>query len=213
MEVVKIRHNTPEWLEMRRTGIGASDAAAVLGISPFKTNVELWEEKVGLRAPDDLSDNPLVQYGKDAEDPLIRLFALDHPELEVWQDKEVVYRNGFMFASLDAEAKEGDDLGEIENKTAEARSAAAFKKWIGQIPDYYYAQVVHQLAVTGRKFAYINAQIKRFYMDGTTEKITREYRFNRDEMLTDIAYLVQKETEFWRCVERRERPALILPRI
>ena len=44
MEVVKIRHNTPEWLEMRRTGIGASDAAAVLGISPFKTNVELWAQ-------------------------------------------------------------------------------------------------------------------------------------------------------------------------
>ncbi len=213
MEIVKIRHNTPEWLAMRSTGIGASDAAAVLGISPFKTNVDLWEEKVGLRAQDDLSDNPLVQYGKDAEDPLIRLFALDHPELEVWQDKEVVYRNGFMFASLDAEAKEGDDLGEIENKTAEARSAVAFKKWIGQVPDYYYAQVVHQIAVTERKFAYLNAQIKRFYMDGTTEKITREYRFNRDEMLEDIAYLVQKETEFWGYVERRERPPLVLPRI
>lgn len=48
VEKIKLKHNSPEWLAFRRKGIGASDAAAVLGLSKWTTNVELWEEKVGL---------------------------------------------------------------------------------------------------------------------------------------------------------------------
>lgn len=51
-----------EWLEARRDGLGASDAAAVLGISPWKTNVQLWEEKCRLVQPEDIGDKPAVQY-------------------------------------------------------------------------------------------------------------------------------------------------------
>lgn len=213
LERLKIQHNSPEWLEMRRTGIGGSDAAAVLGISPFKSNVELWEEKVGLRAPADLSDDPLVNYGKEAEEHLVKLFALDHPEMEVWTDKTVVYRRGCMFASLDAEAKEDTLRGEIEVKSALARSAAAFKKWQDQIPDYYYAQIIHQLNVTGFDFAVCDAQIKRYFANGTMEKVTREYRFDRRNVAGDMEYLAAKVKEFWGYVERRERPPLVLPRI
>ena len=46
-ERVRIKHGTDEWLAFRNTGIGGSDAAAVLGENPWKTNVELWEEKTG----------------------------------------------------------------------------------------------------------------------------------------------------------------------
>ncbi len=35
-----------EWLGLRKTGIGGSDAAVILGISPFKSTLELWNEKV-----------------------------------------------------------------------------------------------------------------------------------------------------------------------
>lgn len=69
-----------EWLEARRDGLGASDAAAVLGISPWKTNVQLWEEKCRLVQPEDIGDKPAVQYGNDAEPLLRQFFALDHPE-------------------------------------------------------------------------------------------------------------------------------------
>lgn len=65
LEKIKLEHNSPEWLEFRKTGIGGSDAAAILGLSPFKTNVEVWEEKVGLRVSDDISDSPQVKYGKE----------------------------------------------------------------------------------------------------------------------------------------------------
>ena len=62
LEIIKLKHNSPEWLAFRKTGLGGSDAAAILGLSPFKTNVEVWEEKVGLREPEDISDKPEETY-------------------------------------------------------------------------------------------------------------------------------------------------------
>ena len=72
-----------EWLEARKDGLGASDAAALLGLSPWKTNVQLWEEKCGLVIPEDIGDKPYVRYGNDAEPLLRSFFALDHPEYRV----------------------------------------------------------------------------------------------------------------------------------
>lgn len=79
LEKIKLEHNSPEWLAFRKSGIGGSDAAAILGISPFRTNVEVWEEKVGLKIPEDISEEPQVKYGKESEDLLVQLFALDYP--------------------------------------------------------------------------------------------------------------------------------------
>lgn len=47
--------NREEWLEERKKGIGGSDVACILGMSPYKSNVELWEEKVGIREAEDIS--------------------------------------------------------------------------------------------------------------------------------------------------------------
>ena len=64
-------------MEERKKGIGASDAACVLGRNPYKTNVELWEEKTGIRQSEDISDKPHVKYGTEAEQYLRELFRLD----------------------------------------------------------------------------------------------------------------------------------------
>ena len=61
LEKVKLKHNPQSGCSPRKSGIGSSEAAAILGLSPFKTNVEVWEEKVGLREPKDISDNPAVK--------------------------------------------------------------------------------------------------------------------------------------------------------
>ena len=71
-----------EWLG-NRSGIGGSDASAVLGLNPYKSNTELWEEKTGKRVPEDISHKDYVQYGHDAEPLLRKLFALDYPEYKV----------------------------------------------------------------------------------------------------------------------------------
>ena len=67
------------WLNARH-GIGGSDASAVLGLNPYKTNTELYLEKTGQRTAPDISDKDYVKYGHDAEPLLRSLFALDHPE-------------------------------------------------------------------------------------------------------------------------------------
>lgn len=213
-EIVRIQHNTPEWLAYRLSGIGGSDAAAVLGLSPFKTNVEVWEEKVGARQAEDISDKPYVLYGQEAETPLVSLFRLDYPEYSATIDKMVVYRRGFMFASLDGELTEraSGRRGVLEVKTTELYKRADLSKWNGCIPMYYYIQVLHQLIVTGWDFSVLKAQIKLpTPQDGQQETITRHYAFERKDRLADMKYLYLKEREFWGYVERRERPPLLLP--
>ena len=39
--------NREEWLKERKKGIGASEASCIIGVNPWKTNVELWQEKTG----------------------------------------------------------------------------------------------------------------------------------------------------------------------
>ena len=72
-----------DWLAERAKGIGSSDVAALLGLSPYKSNTELWEEKVGIRKPTDISEVEYVRNGTMSEDPLRRLFDVDYPEYEV----------------------------------------------------------------------------------------------------------------------------------
>ena len=59
--------NRTAWLKARRKGIGGSDAASVLGISPWKSNVQLWKEKTGIAEPEDISDKEAVRFGKESE--------------------------------------------------------------------------------------------------------------------------------------------------
>ena len=72
--------NEAEWHAARLKGIGGSEAAAVIGQSPWCSNVELWKRKTGRATSPDISNNGAVQYGHDAE-PLLRgLFALDYAD-------------------------------------------------------------------------------------------------------------------------------------
>lgn len=66
------------WHFHRRLGIGASEVAAVLGLNPYKTPIEVWEEKTGRRAPADLSDNLKVRVGIKTEAVVAELYAEDH---------------------------------------------------------------------------------------------------------------------------------------
>ena len=64
-------HDFPDeaaWLAGRMNGIGGSDASAVVGMNPYKTNIELFEEKTGRMIPGDISEKPYVIYGKRAEE-------------------------------------------------------------------------------------------------------------------------------------------------
>lgn len=215
-EVIKLQHNTPEWLAFRKNGIGASDASAVLGMSNWVTNIELWEEKVGLREPRDLSDSEVVKYGSEAEEYNVRLFALQYADrYKTKVDKSVVYlKNGFQFASLDGELEEIQTkiLGIYEGKTVLATSNLAWEEWRGQIPQKYYIQVLHQMLVTERKFVVIRPEFRWIDEDGEIVTKCKHIKITQDQgVLSDMKYLDEAEHEFWGYVKRGERPPRLLP--
>lgn len=210
-----------EWLKARQKGIGGSDAASVLGISPWKTNVQLWEEKTGITEPEDISEKEVVRFGKESEAAIRQLFQLDFPEYQVSYDEFGIIANEpdcpFIFATLDGELTDQNGRkGILEIKTTEIRRPIDWKKWKGQVPDYYYAQIVHQLLATGYDFAILKARIRErrdIFGEFGWSVTVRHYLFERSPLLEDIAYLKEKEIAFWRAVQTKTRPALILPEL
>lgn len=217
-EIIKLKHNSPEWLAFRKTGIGASEAAAVLGFSNTTSNVDLWEQKVGLQKPKDIDELERVQYGTKAEKYLVGLFALQYAKkYKVKVNKSVVYRkDGFQFASLDGELTDirSGELGVYEGKTVVVDSRQVWENWRGQIPQHYYIQILHQMLVTGRKFVILNAEFRWTERDEDEQVKTEGQRYlitQSSEVLADMKLLDEAEHEFWGYVQRKERPARVLP--
>ncbi len=217
--VKRIQFKTkPEWLLARKGKIGGSDAAAVLGLNPYKTNQELYEEMTGLRTPVDISDKSYVIYGTKAEEHIRALFALDHPEYRVdyYGDNMLINdKYPFAHASLDGELTELESRrkGIFECKTTELFSSMSKEKWDGDnIPNNYYIQVLHYLMVTEYEFVELRAQIKSRW-NGQIRLITKDYHIERSEVKRDIEILLEAEKKFINQVSSRSQPALILPNI
>lgn len=209
---IEVFRSREEWLK-HRSGIGGSDAAAVLGLSPWKTNVQLWEEKTGRREAPDISDSPVVKYGTEAEKYLRGLFALDYPEYEVcYEENNAFFSSDFAHASLDGWLieKETGRKGILEIKTANITSGTLADRWKDQVPQHYYAQVLHYLLVTGWNFAVLKAQLK-YEFGGEISRIeTRHYRFDREDCEDDIRMLEGAEREFMAYVAADKCPPLKL---
>jgi len=186
----------PEWLELRNTGIGASDIAVVLGLSPWKTPFQLWAEKTGLRPPDDLSDNEPVFWGSRLESIIVEVFG-ERTKRPVLRAGELLRSRAHPWAlsTLDAWTGEGGPLWPLEIKTTSSRHADA---WAEGPPDHYMAQVQQQLLVTGEERATVACLLggqRLIWCD-----IEREERW--------INMILRHGAEFWRLVEERDPPAV-----
>ena len=205
------------WLEARSHYIGGSDAAAVLGLNPYKSNLELWQEKTGLVVPEDISEKPYVKYGHAAEGYLREMFALDFPEYEVAYAENNIWLNDavpFAHASLDGWLMDqGGRRGILEIKTTNILRSMQKETWNRRIPDNYYVQVLHYLMVTEFDFAILKAQLKYEFPGGDIMLQTRHYKIERSEVEDDISYLARNEADFWRNVQAKKKPALLLPEI
>lgn len=144
-----------DWLSVRKNGIGGSDAAAAVGLSPYMSPLELWLIKTGrdatLPKPDanDTTEpvywgtllEPIVaaSYTKQTGNRVRRVNAvLQHPQIP------------FMLANVDREVVGNRDVQLLECKTAGEFGA---RPWRDGVPEYVQLQVQHQLAVTGRQAA------------------------------------------------------------
>lgn len=203
-----------EWLEARKKYIGGSDVSCILGYNPWKTNVQLYREKKGLVMPDDLSDNPLVQYGTKAEEHIRALFALDHQELKVGYVPENSWRNTkypFAACSLDGwSVDEKNRTGILEIKTATITSALQSQKWKDRVPDNYYCQVLYYLGVTEWEYVNLRANLKYQFPDEPVKIWTKDYHIERSEVEEDISTIMEKAAEFAESLEKNQEPSVIL---
>ena len=216
MVTMQVLQNREDWLK-HRTKIGGSDASAILGKNPYKTNVELWKDKAFHLMPEDISDKPYVKYGTEAEKYLRELFKMDYPQYEMFYEENNMWTNDaypFAHASLDGWLKdEAGRMGVWECKTTNILQSRQKEKWDHRLPENYYIQILHYLMVTEFEFVELKAQLKSVFSDGTVYLQTRHYHIERSDVEADIEYLADEERKFWTCVENMKAPPLVLPEI
>lgn len=212
---MKILKDRNEWLS-NRSRIGGSDASAIVGMNPYMSNIELWQIKTGQAEQEDISEKPFVKYGTQAEMHLRGLFRLDFPEYNVEYTENNMWLNDkypFAHASLDGWLTDKDGRkGIFEIKTTNILQSMQKEKWNQRIPDNYYIQLLHYFMVTEFDFAVLKAQLKSEF-NGEIYLQTKHYHIERSEVESDIEYLESSEKEFWKQVQERKRPGLILPNI
>ena len=187
MKTTEMTHE--QWLEERRKGLGGSDASVIMGVNPWKSPFDLWMEKTGEFIQD--ISNERMYWGNVLEDVVAKEFMLrtgkkvrrknailQHPEYE------------WMLGNLDRVV-----IG--EKALLECKTTSAFNNW-DEVPDYYYAQVQHYMAVTGYEKAYLAVLI------GGQEY--KDFEIPRNQPYIDG--LIEAEKEFWQMVQDKTPPEL-----
>ena len=193
-----------EWLDVRKTGIGSSDAAAAVGLNPYCSPLELWLNKTNRETKSDASvdtaiddDDASPMYWGTLLEPIVashytrktgnrvrRINAvLQHPNPEL----------PWMLANIDREVVGCPDVQILECKTAGINGV---RLWADGVPQYVQLQVMHQLAVTGKQAADVAVLV--------CGQELRVHRIERDEAM--IAHLIQLEKRFWHHVQTDTPP-------
>lgn len=173
-----LAQNSPEWLEFRKTKIGASDAPIIMETSPWKTPYQLWEEKMGVR------ESPVtaaMQRGTNMEEEARWVFE-EMIGIQVFATVKIHPTLDWMMASLDGIDVEERHIVEIKCPGAMDHG----KAMDGVVPDKYYPQLQHQMAVTGLDGA--------FYFSYTRSS-SKIIEVQRDDKY--ISEMIQKERQFY----------------
>lgn len=189
-----------DWQKFRSNmnGIGGSDCAIIMGLSPFKTAFSLWLEKTG-QVKAKAIENEYIEWGNLLE-PIIREKFRRATGFEVFENPFVLQHDDFefMLANLDGELIDpemGGERGILEIKTTSERHK---KDWEVGPPDYYMLQIQHYLGVTNYKYAYVAVLIGGSHF--------KYFKIDRDDYIID--QIISAEKEFWYMVENNLAPEL-----
>lgn len=134
----KFENNSPEWHEIRKTGIGGSDIASICRVSPWTSPFALWAKKTG-RIDDTISPSEAAEWGTILEPVILDEFAKRYPDLTVYRDVGTWAHNDrpWQLANPDAIYKNAKgEYGIIEVKTSRYED-----DWANGVPAYYKTQV------------------------------------------------------------------------
>lgn len=180
---------TEQQREARMHGIGGSDAPVIVGVSPYKTAMELWQEKTGEVDPPDLDDVEVIRWGNLLEDVVAGEFSR-RTGLKLRRVNETIAdrRDPFLMAHLDRRV-----VGEralVEVKTARGLDGDAPRA-------DHIVQVQHYLHVADLERAFI------VYLVAGQRMVFFEVARDQEA----IEQLVEQERTFWRHVRERTAPA------
>ncbi|MDU4251188.1 MULTISPECIES: YqaJ viral recombinase family protein [unclassified Pseudomonas] len=189
-----------EWLSVRKHGIGSSDAAAAVGLNPYQSQLELWLEKTGrdalLPKSDPLDEDSPTYWGNILE-PIVATHYTQRTGNRVRRINAVLQHPdptlSWMLANIDREVIGANDVQILECKTAGINGA---RLWKEGVPVYVQLQVMHQLAVTGKRAADVAVLLGGQHLE--------IHRIERDDEL--IARLIELERDFWSYVQRDTPP-------
>lgn len=182
-----------QWRKNRLGRIGGSEIAVVMGLSPYKKRVELWQEKTGLIKQKEISHLPHVKRGIDAE-PIAR--ELIEKKFRVKYTTPQIQHPLFPFGvSLDGLCNHHI----LEIKTMGLAKHEDVKR--GIIPDYYVVQVQWGMMLAGKRlglFASYRPEDETLY----TRWIFEDKKLQRA--------MCAEALRFWRRVEQRKKPVDLL---
>ena len=189
-----------DWLEVRKQGIGSSDAAAAVGLNPYKSQLELWLEKTGrddnLPKADPHDEESPMYWGNILE-PIVAAHYTKRTGNRVRRINAVLQHPDpalpWMLANIDREVTGAPGVQILECKTAGINGA---RLWKEGVPEYVQLQVHHQLAVTGKQAADVAVLLGGQHLE--------IHRIERNESL--IARLIELERQFWHYVETDTPP-------
>lgn len=183
-----------DWHRRRAKGLGGSDAATVLGISPFKSPLRLWKEKRGEVAPDDLDAKEHIYWGTTLERIIADEYAQRTGRTICEVDTIFVHpKYPFMLCNVDriVTTRGPRVILEVKNVSTFHFSAAEWgPDGSQQVPPYYYVQAQHNCACTGA------VQCDMPILVGGNEY--RCYPLPRDDAF--IEKMIAKESAFWQSI-------------
>jgi len=170
-----------EWLLARKSGIGGSDAASVVGLNPYKSSVSVYIDKITEEAKEE--KNYKMELGQKLEDFVAKEFSLITNK-DVRNVNGILKNDKYPFAIANIDKAIVGEKAFLECKVTNSYSK---KEWKEQPPIHYQIQCFHYMAVTGATHCYIAALI------GNEELIV--HKLDRDEEVIDS--LMKQEEAFW----------------
>ena len=176
---------TQEAKEARKQYIGGSDAAAILGISRYRTPLQVWAIKTGQVVPPNIDDVVAVKLGVKLEQAVAEFF-MDATGKKLEKVTKTIHHPKYPFLAANIDRRVVGEKAGFEAKTTNQFKASEWEE--DEIPAEYLIQCIHYMAVTGLKAWYIAVLIGNMYF--RWKKIDRN-----DKIINDM---VNKEVAFWK---------------
>lgn len=192
--------DTEEWLEGRSHGIGGSEAGIILRLNPWKSRLQLWNEKVNKTRQLDPGTQMSLKLGNFLE-PLIadEYSKMTGRKLEM-REQRVHPKYDFILGNVDREIIGGENGLPKGPGILEIKTKGAFTNWHGEdIPPYYMAQLQQYLEIYGHTWGSFAV------LDLGTLKISC-VDVERDDKL--ISTIIEEEKKFWKLVEDKIPPSV-----